>query len=152
MTNFDLNKLTYLEFMDYVTAVETMDNEKMIPYVNKAIVTWDYEVSVDEGLNGLPNFLEVSRVIGGFLQYTNDFKDSLDNDNTISVKFEKWTLNDWYEYQNALKNRRYDTAIDKMREVCTGRGVDKNPLAADTGLRMWSAIQKSYVAVITGKL
>lgn len=149
---FNLQQITYEDFMAYAKAAQTLDTTAMYRLASTALVSWDYDTPTEDGIAALPSLMESAAVLGQFNKLIENLQQELEDDESITVDLSKWNAARWADCEQARADEKWTKAVSMMKEVCKGKGVSSDPLPAIVGVKMWRAMTQKYLNAIMGKL
>lgn len=147
----DVNRWSYQDFVDYITAFQTGKREVMFPLCEKLIASWDYSIPLQEGaLEELP-LVEHGKVLSTIFETVQQYAEDVDISD-VSVDFGSWNAKKFYEFDDSKRAKTLDKAITMLFQIATLEGASPDQeLTMEQGIKMFKAVNEEYRKIITGK-
>ena len=150
MIQIDYGRITFSDWMSFVTFITTGRTKLAINVVDKYISGWDYDIDITKGLKALPNVLEVNKS----LRYIMDYVEAKVNEvgtSEVTVDLSKWTFDDYDKWEDMRVSKDWVNCEIKVHEVAKYKDSDKDVgLGCIDALLMIKAVvevyQKSFLA------
>jgi len=146
------DRWTYQDFLSFMQASNTGNLEMQYSLVERAIVAWDYDVD----LAGPDPMMELgvaesTKVLRTVMEMVNALAEDIDYSH-VKVDFSPWKTRTFLEFDRARSEGKWVKVERMLHEVASIEGVsDANPLSMENGMRMFTAVQKAYERLVTGK-
>lgn len=147
-----MDNWTYRDFVDFTEAYQSGNLRPAYRLAENLIVSWDYDVSLDEpeALELLP-VEESSEVLRTILTALGNFVETLDT-SPVKVSFKKWNTKRFLDFNEARRDKNMPKIEQMVHEVAQLDGLNPaDPLPFVEGTMVLKAIQEAYQRVLQGK-